>query len=835
MELKQNKLRLFATTSILTFMGMLNLMMLLFDCYGSAEGIRMSTGIILSLLMSSGFSFLFTFVRKKWIVWIVCAAVLGIVFWVAREAVMGGTAVYINSVINEIALYFDTEMYFIDIPRRLVREADEKLAIIMMMTVFAAVYSFCISYRKTTFVPFITSLAFTVLAMVLEVGTAPRYIFGIAYCVALAIIIMSAWNKSLGKGNLFYVHIAAAAIGVFLFAVSMIVSSFKPEEQYRKPEYFDNVYKQGENIYNQFMNGELTLNRVIDFFAELIPAENMPDSIGIGIASGAAGEIGAGELGRVDSLEFSGKEVLQVKMPKVDGYVYLKGYIGETYSPTGWYEPVWNEDKQELANQGIYSQNISYENLFNLAQNGGIDGYMTEMTVNYTAGNQRYFFAPLYPRVNTALWEEEQGEGYEGDNPYTVSFLHIDEEELPYIDRIYNGSHEDFMGIAYPAIQSEEQYRYIAYRDYLDVNTTDSMAEMFNEQWGGRDISSAAARYSVACDIRKYLSDNCTYNLSPGAVPDGEDFVEYFITKSHEGYCTYFATSAVMMLRSAGIPARYVEGYFFSTSGAAELDEYGQYTEYRENNLNSPSSYQKKLVNVSVRDSSAHAWVEYYVDGVGWVDFEVTPGNYTQRTETQTTEETTAQETTAQETGPQETNERETTAPVTRETLTTGNSSGGSNSSFRIKLSKTAERALIAAAAAVVLIAVTVVFFAMRHKKVAIIRDRMYNGSDEALFPRNIVMIYNEYIRLARHFGFKRDKDMSERAFAEKLSSECPFVSGQEAEEMAALYEKAVFSEENILRKDRDKAAAIMRTVRMRMYGHTGAFKRFAYRYIMNI
>ena len=48
---------------------------------------------------------------------------------------------------------------------------------------------------------------------------------------------------------------------------------------------------------------------------------------------------------------------------------------------------------------------------------------------------------------------------------------------------------------------------------------------------------------------------------SPYQILENEDFVKYFLTESKEGYCTYFATAAVLMYRCAGIPARYVEGY----------------------------------------------------------------------------------------------------------------------------------------------------------------------------------------------------------------------------------------------------------------------------------
>jgi transglutaminase-like putative cysteine protease len=69
---------------------------------------------------------------------------------------------------------------------------------------------------------------------------------------------------------------------------------------------------------------------------------------------------------------------------------------------------------------------------------------------------------------------------------------------------------------------------------------------------------------------------------------------------SHRGYCEYFATTLVMMLRTQQIPARYVVGYLPGrpSGGVFEVDR-----------------------------AAAHAWVEVYFPRYGWVRFDPTPGN----------------------------------------------------------------------------------------------------------------------------------------------------------------------------------------------------------------
>lgn len=108
--------------------------------------------------------------------------------------------------------------------------------------------------------------------------------------------------------------------------------------------------------------------------------------------------------------------------------------------------------------------------------------------------------------------------------------------------------------------------------------------------------------------VKKYLKENTEYTLKPGAVPEGEDLVEYFLYKNKKGYCSYYASSAVLLLRSLGIPARYVEGYM---AGKTTLKT---------------GKYENDSLVVEMTDENAHAWVEVYVDGFGWTPVEMTPG-----------------------------------------------------------------------------------------------------------------------------------------------------------------------------------------------------------------
>ena len=97
--------------------------------------------------------------------------------------------------------------------------------------------------------------------------------------------------------------------------------------------------------------------------------------------------------------------------------------------------------------------------------------------------------------------------------------------------------------------------------------------------------------------IVNYLQANHSYSLD-FAREEGDPVSEFLLSKK-SAHCQYFAASAVMMMRIAGIPARYVSGFY-----AHETEDNG---------------------DIIVRGRDAHAWAEAYVDNVGWVSVDATP------------------------------------------------------------------------------------------------------------------------------------------------------------------------------------------------------------------
>lgn len=858
MEKSNRRIYMILTTAVLTFAGLLAVIISFYGQFYVKYGYSRAGIIFFAAAFTVVFSVLF-YTVKKWAVWAGFAVLFGLFFLIFREALIGGTAYAVNEVINETSGYFNTDMYYIDISRYFLRQRNEVMALYAFVLLLSALYAFCFSTPRLSFIPWIVSLLLIVYPLVLEKYPGGFWImFGIMYLLVTAVTAMGSMRMRGGaakEGGLFSVQLLAIALGAMVCLAGAVAMGANPEKGFKRSDYFSEVYDNGKDLVERYKNGELAVNKFEDFLIALNPFKKKESSSGPGqtvvgspvpAASGTASRIGAGELGQVDELLFSGNEVLQVIMPDMDGKVYVKGYIGARYMGDRWSAPETDSRVIYLNNIGFHSQTMLSDYFEAIAASmpvgmvtqwppyGAvafmpIDTVSTTMWVRYTAGESSYKFLPLYPDRDTM----DELDVYSGDAGFKdfsedtgIKFNKFDENQLGKIDDVYRTGAElpeelkKFVGL-------EEQYREYVYDTYLNVNTT--MADRLYSQWGGSDIDGAAARYATACSIRKYLNENCKYTTKPGKVPEGRDFVEYFLEETHEGYCTYFATSAVMMLRSAGIPARYVEGYSFHVGGGSSVAE--EKVLYQVRGTEGIQTPQNRLCRIkSVPDSAAHAWVEYYVDGVGWVDFEVTPGNYTQVQEERPTQPST--------TAPSQTKENTTTAKVDKPTSssahTTGGSAGESGFRFKIRLSRTAQRILVCAVVFAALVSVLAVIIKIRHKKVEELYKKMYNIGDGEQGSRCVARMYGDYRRMLRKFGYVQKEYETEADFADRVAGKCSFVSRSEAEKMAELFERATFDREGVSGAQAKEYGKLHSAVMERMYDSVGTLKKLIFKYIFN-
>ncbi|MBC7258478.1 MAG: transglutaminase domain-containing protein [Chloroflexi bacterium] len=131
---------------------------------------------------------------------------------------------------------------------------------------------------------------------------------------------------------------------------------------------------------------------------------------------------------------------------------------------------------------------------------------------------------------------------------------------------------------------------------YLDLPATlpSRVADLAREI-----TASANTPYEACVAIERYLRREYRYDQSVEAPPPGADAVDHFLFVSKAGYCDYYASAMVVMLRTIGIPARIAAGY---TSGGWDPNRRGYVVLY----------------------SDAHSWPEVFFPNYGWIPFEPT-------------------------------------------------------------------------------------------------------------------------------------------------------------------------------------------------------------------
>ena len=297
-----------------------------------------------------------------------------------------------------------------------------------------------------------------------------------------------------------------------------------------------------------------------------------------------------GRLKRDKIPEYTGEPVYRVTTDRApQTAVYLRGFIGKDYAGDEWkaagdagFKRFYREQGMELPESGRELVNLMYE-----AFGQSEEGYIR---IEELAGKGSYSLYPYGAEMTQKDRVRWDGSARRRGSSY----------EFP-----YHAPDSSFAatGITGESVQLERDYRSYVYESFLDY-PAEQLPELtaFLDDSGFRQ----GDLYDSVYDVLTYLQKTATYNLKVESTPRGKDFVEYFLFESHEGYCAHFASAAVLMLRYLGVPARYATGYSVSASEFSGMAG-GEYM-------------------AVVRDRQAHAWVEVYLDGVGWIPVEVTPG-----------------------------------------------------------------------------------------------------------------------------------------------------------------------------------------------------------------
>lgn len=345
----------------------------------------------------------------------------------------------------------------------------------------------------------------------------------------------------------------------------------------------------------------------------------------------SVGGLSHGKLGGVSSIRPDFETDLTVTFaPYSYETVYLKGFTGSYYSSNQWSEHA----SYDLTSVYMHANDIaSYDAL-----------YMPEtdcsakMEIINVDADSSYQYQPYYSSKDDITKESESAVEIVNDGTGESNAVITSVMYAPYLGK-YNEDvkpydlPEDYEKYIYEfCLQIPDELRPTLHEYCAKAGFPGIATGSFDTAPPSNPEEINAYRLEVAQSIYKHFWDEFDYTMSPGTTPYRRDFVEYFLTTQKRGVCAHFAASGTMLLRSMGIPARYVEGYCIPLSvmedGKAIAAEYSEW--YQGENLIG----EEGILSVDVTDAQAHAWIEIYLEGYGFIPFEMTPPDFAQEAET---------------------------------------------------------------------------------------------------------------------------------------------------------------------------------------------------------
>src|SRR5579863_1922563 len=312
-------------------------------------------------------------------------------------------------------------------------------------------------------------------------------------------------------------------------------------------------------------------------------------SFGSDISTGFSDRV---ELGRIGQIQQSDAVVMHIQIDGDQGGqrgLHWRGVSLANFDGKNWSNPPAQYMLQRDADGSfavpLFSQGIGRAGLTQIQANGGRLNHFIHYTVLMEpVGSNVFFLAPWARRVSGAYGALEIDGGgavtnLDGQRPINIYAADSD-ISAPSPEQLREAGHE-IPPFAFAYLQLPR----------LDPRIAQLAAEITGS--GSNDYDKAAA-------LEKYLKTHYGYTLQLLRSPVTDPLAN-FLFERKQGHCEYFASSMAVMLRTLRIPSRVVNGF----RGAEYNDLSGRYV---------------------VRARSAHAWVEAYFAGYGWVAFDPTPG-----------------------------------------------------------------------------------------------------------------------------------------------------------------------------------------------------------------
>jgi len=396
------------------------------------------------------------------------------------------------------------------------------------------------------------------------------------------------WDKKKRRDSREYILFLIPFLSMYLFVLSVTPTSEKPYDWNFVKELYENLSEKA-TIWWENRGGD----EREDFGAS---------SMGF-----------SEERKLVGNLEESDKHIMKVKGDvRQVTTCYLRGKSYDTFDGREWKKTV----KEDIKEYPLDSLELLYA--MKRYDPDRTDQYIciANLSIKYEYFNTGHLFAPgkllgirnmdYKWNASDAVFEEQKGYGTE----YGLSYYQL------------NVGGADFEGL----LESEQEDDEVIWGEMLEASPSwlkrsYTVADFISYRGKIREnyeqkieLSGKAKDYleevtkgcttdlQILKAIEKELS-SYTYTHKPGNLPDRvkskEDFLDYFLLESKQGFCSHFATAFVLLAEAEGLPARYVEGFCIPLTD---------------------SKYMQVSANMT------HAWPEVYLEGIGWIPFEPTPG-----------------------------------------------------------------------------------------------------------------------------------------------------------------------------------------------------------------
>ena len=509
-----------------------------------ADGLSLVCACVLAALLFSALLLL----PKSWVWLLTVAALAGGGFYMLRAQLVDSTSALVFAVTQQYAEAIPgmQAVHLTD-----AAGADATLAFILIAALYALLCSWTVMRSES--LVYLLVLTLPVLALCLIILQTPPAAWAILLVVgvlALLLLTQLLRARQAGEGNRLALLLAAPlALLIGLLAVLF------PAGTYDRAEWSDHLQETISTAADK-----LTIFRRDAKTGQVkFSSPISPSTLGSYLWDSSVTSVNLNRIG--PQVQF-GRSVMRVKS-EVSGPVHLRGDSMAVYEDNRW----------KALPESDYTDTDSMMN----ALLAGIVpvSYRPDMQIETNMKSGIYYL----PYFAAALPEDAV--------PYYDAYVKNPSQQTSYSIYYFsmrgsfvdNGAYETFVHEAYTQVPDETRQALADILPQLGVQPDDAPEQ-------------------IVSAVQAYVSASASYDLSTPSVPNGEDFVSWFLHDSETGYCVHFATAAAILLRCLDVPARYVTGY----STAITANEW-----------------------TTVTSDDAHAWVEYYFDGAGWYVLDPTP------------------------------------------------------------------------------------------------------------------------------------------------------------------------------------------------------------------